>query len=114
MKVVEKLETEYTIYLAGNYSEGLSLGDAVFSGKLSDVNKKGEIMQCRGFRLRSGLRKKKAENNSNKPAAAGKKEAPLRVHEVVKTSEMMVIDIIFPDAVVRMEVFWDEEARSVI
>jgi hypothetical protein len=109
----ELQETGYTIYLAGNYSESLSIGDAVFSGKLSDLNRKGEMIQCRGFRLRIGLRKRR-------PASMGgnggyvKKEVPLKVHEVVKSSEMMVLDIIFPDAVVRMEVFWDDEARSVV
>lgn len=102
-------ETGYTIYLAGNYSESLSIGDAVFSGKLSDLNRKGEMIQCRGFRLRTGLRKRRPQS-----LITVKKEVPLKVHEVVKTSEMMVLDIIFPDAVVRMEVFWDEEARSVV
>ena len=104
-------ETEYTIYLAGNYSEGLSLGDAVFSGKLSDINRKGEMIQCRGFRLRSGLRKRKTDEP---PVRRRRGDAPLRVNEVVKTSEMMVLDIIFPDAVVRMEVLWDEEAQSIL
>lgn len=109
-------ESEYTIWLAGNYADGMSLGDAVFSGKLSDVNTKGEIMQCRGFRLRSGLLKKRAPATkaAGPGVAAARKNSPLRVHEVVKTAEMMVIDIIFPDAVVRMEVFWDDEARSVV
>lgn len=107
----KEAETEYTIYLAGNYSEGLSLGDAVFSGKLSDINRKGEMIQCRGFRLRSGLRKRKMDEPTMRRR---KGDAPLRVNEVLKTSEMMVLDIIFPDAVVRMEVLWDEEAQSVL
>jgi hypothetical protein len=101
-------EPGYTIYLAGNYSSSLSLGDAVFSGRLSDLHRKGEMIQCRGFRLRTGLRKRRAAGS------AAVAQHALKVHEVVKTDEMMVLDIIFPDAVVRMEVFWDEEARSVV
>jgi hypothetical protein len=100
-------EPGYTIYLASNYSSSLSHGDAVFSGRLSDLHRKGEMIQCRGFRLRTGLRKRRA-------AATAVPQTALKVHEVVKTDEMMVLDIIFPDAVVRMEVFWDEEARSVV
>ena len=102
-------ETEYTIYLAGNYSAGLALGDAVFSGKLNDVCTKGKMMQCKGFRLRSRLRKRRTQV-SREVADEGR----LSVHEVIKTSEMMVLDIVFPDAVIRMEVFWDEEARSIV
>lgn len=83
----------------------------MFSGKLSDINLKGEMVQCRGFRLRSGLRKRKMDEPTMRRR---KGDAPLRVNEVVKTSEMMVLDIIFPDAVVRMEVLWDEEAQSIL
>jgi hypothetical protein len=104
----QQLEPEYTIYLASNYSPKLGMGDKVFSGRITGAGakeEKGEMLQCRGFKMRSTLRARRTP---------GARKDTLRVHEVRKTSDQMVIDIIFPDAVVRMHVWWDEDAQSAV
>lgn len=93
------IETEYTLYLASQSSEQNlpPLGEKLFSGKLSDRKGPGEIKKRVGCRLRTELR----------PREGGTLGEKMRVREVAKSLEEMVLDIFFPDAVLRLEVFWD-------
>lgn len=89
-------ETEYTLYLAGpNHDDRDGLGEKLFVGKLSDGQTGGELKQRVGCRLRTQLR------------PAEKDVTGMRVKEVAKSLEEMVLDIFFPDAVLRLEVMWD-------
>lgn len=89
-------ETEYTLYLAGpNHDDSKGLGEKLFVGKLSDGHTGGELKQRVGCRLRTQLR------------PAEKEIQGMRVKEVAKSLEEMVLDIFFPDAVLRLEVMWD-------
>ncbi|CUS11289.1 unnamed protein product [Tuber aestivum] len=94
------VETEYTLYLANQTSQPGQplLGEKLFTGKLSDRKGPGEIKQRVGCRLRTELRPREGRG------AQGDK---MRVREVAKSLEEMVLDIFFPDAVLRLEVFWD-------
>jgi hypothetical protein len=93
------VETEYTLYLASQSSDQNlpPLGEKLFSGKLSDRKGPGDIKQRVGCRLRTELR----------PREGGAQNEKMRVREVAKSLEEMVLDIFFPDAVLRLEVFWD-------
>jgi hypothetical protein len=93
------VETEYTLYLANQTSQPGQppLGEKLFTGKLSDRKGPGEIKQRVGCRLRTELR----------PREGGVQSDKMRVREIAKSLEQMVLDIFFPDAVLRLEVFWD-------
>ncbi|KAH0610952.1 uncharacterized protein H6S33_011379 [Morchella sextelata] len=89
-------ETEYTLYLAGPDHDDRTLGEKIFNGRLSDGNNGGgEMKQRAGCKLRTALR------------PAEKEISGMRVKEVSKSLEEMVLDIFFPDAVLRLEVVWD-------
>ncbi|PWW72609.1 hypothetical protein C7212DRAFT_301426 [Tuber magnatum] len=94
------VETKYTLYLANQNSQPGQppLGEKLFTGKLSDRKGPGEIKQRVGCRLRTELRPREGRG------AQGDK---MRVREVAKSLEEMVLDIFFPDAILRLEVFWD-------
>lgn len=95
-KMINAAETEYTLYLAGpNHDDRNGLGEKLFVGKLSD-EQNGELKQRVGCRLRTQLR------------PAEKEVSGMRVKEVAKSLEEMVLDIFFRDAVLRLEVMWDE------
>lgn len=95
-KMTNPAETEYTLYLAGpNHDDRNGLGEKLFVGKLSD-EQTGELKQRVGCRLRTQLRPAEKEVNG------------MRVKEVAKSLEEMVLDIFFRDAVLRLEVVWDE------
>lgn len=95
-KMTNPTETEYTLYLAGpNHDDQNGLGEKLFVGKLSD-EQNGELKQRLGCRLRTQLR------------PAEKEVSGMRVKEVAKSLEEMVLDIFFRDAVLRLEVMWDE------
>lgn len=95
-KMINPAETEYTLYLAGpNHDDRNGLGEKLFVGKLSD-EQNGELKQRVGCRLRTQLRPAEKEVNG------------MRVKEVAKSLEEMVLDIFFRDAVLRLEVMWDE------
>lgn len=95
-KMTNPAETEYTLYLAGpNHDDRNGLGEKLFVGKLSD-EQNGELKQRLGCRLRTQLR------------PAEKEVSGMRVKEVAKSLEEMVLDIFFRDAVLRLEVMWDE------
>lgn len=95
-KMTNPAETEYTLYLAGpNHDDRNGLGEKLFVGKLSD-DQTGELKQRVGCRLRTQLRPAEKAVNG------------MRVKEVAKSLEEMVLDIFFHDAVLRLEVVWDE------
>lgn len=95
-KMTNPAETEYTLYLAGpNHDDRNGLGEKLFVGKLSD-EQTGELKQRVGCRLRTQLRPAEKAVNG------------MRVKEVAKSLEEMVLDIFFHDAVLRLEVVWDE------
>lgn len=95
-KMTNAAETEYTLYLAGPDHDDKTLGEKIFTGRLSDGGAMiPEVKQRVGCRLRTQLR------------PAEKEIAGMRVKEVAKSLEEMVLDIFFPDAVLRLEVMWD-------
>lgn len=97
-RMTNPAETEYTLYLAGpNHDDRNGLGEKLFVGKLSDQQNGGELKQRVGCRLRTQLR------------PAEKEISGMKVKEVAKSLEEMVLDIFFHDAVLRLEVMWDED-----
>lgn len=78
----------------------------MFRGTINKPTEQSRVIQCKGFRLRAGLRDVK--NGGRRDSGGSVRESPLRVRQVEKSRTKMVMDITFSDATVRLEVFWDE------
>lgn len=99
-------ETEYTLFLAG-LLDGVDDAGELFCGRLSDA-RQAQVRRGKGFRLQAVLRPLGRDTVSGVWKSVG----GLRVLEVRSDAEATILDIVFPDAVMRVEVFWEEQQRG--